>query len=159
MLYYLDPVIERKIEKTVGWREKTNFCPPPFVCCLSGWLWLLCWCCSHHCGGAHCVKWGSRRGGIERGEVFWCCKPKRCYLLWSITLCVCFANPTPLFSLFLAIFRQCCKRRTLATLPTTAQNFIGGHIFWVPFTCGHRCIALVTSLHTGGTIAQMLGWR
>ncbi len=137
----------------------------------------------HRQSGGHSAKIGWQRGGLDRGDVGACCKPNRGKCVREITFCVCFARPTPVFSLFFANFRQCCEMRSLATLKTTAQIFKGvqltcqlclachfcslcvrgsvfffcGHFFYAPLPCWRCCIALVTTLHTGGITVQMLG--
>jgi len=63
MLYYLDSVIERKIGKTVCWREKNNFCLPPFVRCFPSLLLLLSW-RARAVDIVRCVR-GGRVGSIE----------------------------------------------------------------------------------------------
>ncbi len=119
----------REKDRKNGWlEEKKNFCPPPFVRCLPCLMWLLSWHNVHRQSGGHSAMCEGRKGGFDRGDVKDCCQPKRGIVVWGITWCVCFAPPTPLFSLFLAIFRQCCKRRTLATLTTTAQIFRGVYL-------------------------------
>jgi hypothetical protein len=66
VVYY---VIARKIRKTVGWREKTTYSPPPSSlsppCCLG---LLLCY--SVHCHiGAQSAKLGLGRVVLDGGDV------------------------------------------------------------------------------------------
>ena len=88
MLYYLDSVIERKIGKTVCWREKNNFCLPPFVRCFPSLLLLLSWHNVHRQSGWHSAMCEGRKGGFDRGDVKDCCQPKRGRVVQGITFCV-----------------------------------------------------------------------
>jgi hypothetical protein len=121
MLYCQKSGVRRKIPKTVGSREKTNFCPPPFGRCLPCLLWLLSWHTVHRQSGGHSAKIGALRGGLERGDVGACCKPNRGRLVRGITFCVCCAPPNPSFLLLFVQFRECMRRRTLPTLSTIAH--------------------------------------
>ena len=78
----------------------------------------------HLHSGGHSAKLGEQLGGIDRGDVFACCKPNRGNLVGKITWSVCFApRNTSCLRLFVQI-REFLKRRTLATLATTAHLFV-----------------------------------
>jgi len=94
----------RKIERTGGKWTKKNFLPPSFVVgsCL---LVVLCsWHSVHRHSGAHSVKTGWWRGGVDRGHVGSCCKPNRGHLIRGITFCVTFPNQHPLVFLLFCQF-------------------------------------------------------
>jgi len=115
----------RKIERTGGRWTKKNFFPPSFVVgsCL---LVVLCsWHSVHRHSGAHSVKTGWWRGGVDRGHVGSCCKPNRGHLIRGITFCVTFPNQHPLFFCFFANLGVCWERRTPDCVAATEQ-ILGG---------------------------------
>ena len=93
---------EKDLKNGWFWRKKTSIFPSwslAHLCCVG----LLSWLNVHHHSVAHGAKIVARKGGLERGDVWECCKPKRGELVGSITFVGVFC---PISTLFCVIFAQ-----------------------------------------------------